>query len=293
MLCDVSEDEDTGVQRSTQKFFRSDAWDTSGHTWQPSAQHVDNMRGHMPLNVETTPHHQYFATPTTAQAPPSPPPPPPPPPPAIPAPLSPATALRDHISSNAMFSPTDKNSHSGVSPAVCFSLADGLRNSQGKAGTMFAKRRERVDKYVLADDRTDCSVTLNTKTANKLAQNLQSDYAAHTGRTPPASQTTPHKPRLQQMIDIDRAKMSPWDAAVASNGACIDDAFSHIDDYERKRNLANMGVPVALVTRDHVISPVSHAPAPATPVQGRMPEGVKKIKGWASCGKFCGQICVL
>ena len=270
-MFDVSEDEETGMQISASKYFRPDAWQTRGHTWQPG-NHCDNTAvRHLSINAETTPHHQYFSSPV------APPPPPPPPPPAT------SLTVRDHtnLRTNTMFSHSDKSGHQGVSPAICFSLADGLRNSQGKAGEMFAKRRARVDKYVLADNRiTDTPTSVKNAQPTAITQIGQRIQAEHSLSTTVGVTSSP-TPRLQQMIEIDKARISPWDAAVASNGACIDEAFAHIDDYERRRNLANMGVPESLVKRE--LAPSTRV-GPIE-VQGRMPDGVRKIKGWGASGE--------
>jgi hypothetical protein len=84
-----------------------------------------------------------------------------------------------------------KCDHRNVSPNTCFSLAADLQASKGKGGKMFAKRQERVNKYVIDETNAKKPVPNYSNNQAKLDQIL--------GQTsqPPA--------------------LSPWNAAMQNN----------------------------------------------------------------------------
>lgn len=43
---------------------------------------------------------------------------------------------------------SQKNEHTGVSPQVCFNIANDLKNMKGRGGKIFAKRQARSEKWV-------------------------------------------------------------------------------------------------------------------------------------------------
>ena len=254
-----------------EKYYNPNPW-RPVHTWQPPSH----------MSPQTT-----YARPTSLAktAPPPPPPPcciptPPPPPPPVPSGTGvwkPDTSnyvdtnkrimTQNEAEKMRMFG--QKTSHTGVSPQTCFSLAKDLRNMKGKGGKLFAKRRARVDKWVV--DESSVPPTVPTP---ELIKKLTG------GMVPPPANVAPPKsgPRLQQMLEMPKPAMTPWEAAQSGD---VDKAFDHIDSYQRQVALANMGLPPAALST----SAFSSAPSSsASSGNARLPDGVRKIQGWGGPG---------
>ena len=259
-----------------EKYYNPNPW-RPVHTWQPPS--------HMSPQVV----HQHPHARPTSLVKPAPPPqqpsfvPAPPPPPPVPSGTgtwkpSPADfvdlnkRIMTQEESEKMRMYSQKTSHTAVSPQACFSLARDLHNMKGKGGKLFAKRRARVDKWVVDESSVPQAVP-----TPELIKKLTG------GMVPPPADVPPPKsgPRLQQMIQMPKPAMTPWEAAQSGD---VDKAFDHIDSYERQVALANMGVPPAAVA---VMSAPGFSPAPSSSASSnnaRLPDGARKIQGWGGAG---------
>ncbi|XP_013394385.1 synaptopodin 2-like protein [Lingula anatina] len=158
----------------------------------------------------------------------------------------------------------DKCRHNVVSPQMCFNIAKDLQKQKGRGATIFAKRRERADKYII--DET----------------NVKSPPP------PPVALTR----KLEEVVAVKTYK-SPWEAAM-ENPFSLDDAFTHINHQPGSRravkSLDMTDLPIQLQPRPpeswkrtSTSSPVSPGttlggPAPASGSQ--FPDHNRKIRGW-------------
>ncbi|XP_071106269.1 synaptopodin-2-like isoform X1 [Haliotis cracherodii] len=118
--------------------------------------------------------------------------------------------------------------HQSVSPNQCFDIAQSLKNSKGKAGKLFEKRRQRVEKYVV--DETN-------------------------------AQKSPVKPaKLGGMTKPLKGPLSPWDAALENPCGSVEKAFEDLTEFERKQKLNQM-----LKLKQSAPPAPAPAPRPVTP----------------------------
>ncbi|XP_067672528.1 uncharacterized protein [Haliotis asinina] len=118
--------------------------------------------------------------------------------------------------------------HQSVSPNQCFDIAQSLKSSKGKAGKLFEKRRQRVEKYVI--DETN-------------------------------AQKSPVKPApLGGLTKPLKGPLSPWDAALQNPSGSVEKAFEDLTEFERKQKLNQ-------ILKLKPVAPTAPAPAPhpATP----------------------------
>ncbi|ELT99795.1 hypothetical protein CAPTEDRAFT_228680 [Capitella teleta] len=178
----------------------------------------------------------------------------------------------------------EKSTHNTVSPQVCFSLADDLRNMKGKGGKMFAKRKERSKKWDKEGEEE-----------GEEDQGPDPDFLRKIGAVPmmgaPMMPKLPQpkkkdsvdgKPvnRLKEMIDPPKPKMTPWDAAAEDDGK-VDQAFEHLSGY---RPFAAHPAGLHDNLQKAALQQPEPAPVAMPKVPGKMPEGVKKIQGWGGMG---------
>ena len=124
-----------------------------------------------------------------------------------------------------------KSMHNTVSPQVCFSLADDLRNMKGKGGKLFAKRRAKAEKWVV-EDKTAQSMPLPD---NKIREKILGQTALQSPGSPPIrpamdtmdySRPSGGPGRLKELIEFsNKSAVSPWEAAMEGN---VDKAFDHL-----------------------------------------------------------------
>ena len=169
-----------------------------------------------------------------------------------------------------------KSLHNQISPQMCFSLAEDLRQMKGRGGKLFAKRRAKAEQWVVGDQP---SKPPSMDIMNKIV--LEAGMKAGGTMGPVMRPTEPPrpamgKPRLQEMIA--KPAMSPWDAATSYGN--VDAAFSHLD----KRHT---------VHGDSLVSNLSSAAAAAPskqpsymmkePPKGpAFPNYNRKVQGWSS-----------
>ncbi len=269
------------TDQDEEKYYNPDPWATKSHNpWAPT------LAGQVP-----TTH------PSTGFIPPAPPlPAPPPPAPVFAAPVL-LTELQedkkkalsaDEFERMRLYE--KKTDHTNVSPAVCFSLAEDLRNMKGKGGKLFAKRVAKSEKWVV-DEPSPQSTGPNPNVLQKLA--LQ---AAESGGPMPFNPLAPPpqkgaKPgegpvvnRLKEMIDPPKPKMTPWDA-MAEYGH-VGKAFEHLDGYmpygrsEKGKLADSLG---SAATRGLEDTPdYSSGGGPVSGQPAKMPEFSSKIKPWGA-----------
>ncbi len=124
-----------------------------------------------------------------------------------------------------------KTTHNAVSPQVCFSLSDDLRNMKGKGGKLFAKRRAKADKWVV-DETPKLSAPNKEFMAKVIGDHIVSSPESPLKDSVDSSSSAPvGKPRLQNMIKRDlKSSLSPWEAAASQSGD-IERAFDHLNYY--------------------------------------------------------------
>lgn len=125
---------------------------------------------------------------------------------------------------------SQKTTHNMINPQICFTLAEDLRQSKGKGGRMFAKRRAKSEEW---------AVEGNPNAPDpKLMQKISGGFAAPAAGREKAPTPVNNGPRndevelpplnrLKEMIELPKAKITPWDA-VAEYGN-VDLAFEHLD----------------------------------------------------------------
>ena len=126
-----------------------------------------------------------------------------------------------------------KTMHNMVSPQVCFSLADDLRNMKGKGGKLFAKRRAKAEKWVVEDKTGQNLPGPNNEIRAKILG--QSQQNSSSPQSPPIrsamddidySRPSGGPNRLKELIDSSsKASISPWEAAMEGN---VDKAFDNL-----------------------------------------------------------------
>lgn len=132
----------------------------------------------------------------------------------------------------------EKTTHCAVSPQVCFSLAEDLRQSKGRAGRMFAKRRARAEEWTVEGGAPPGGVVGGPDP--KVLQRISGGYgggepvpvetgtvSVNTDGVDAAVAGAPVVNRLKEMVELPKAKMTPWDA-VAEFGN-VDLAFEHLE----------------------------------------------------------------
>ena len=259
-----------------EKYYNPNPW-RPAHTWEAPT-HM------LPQTAHTLPHTAHDARHTNLMTPAAAPPPCniPVPPPVPSGTGSWRGKTADYVDTNKRVMSSNeseqlrlygqKTSHTGVSPQTCFSLAKDLRNMKGKGGRLFAKRKARVDKLITDESNAPPPPAPTPELIKKLTGGMVPPPQPPADATPVNS-----KPRLQQMIDMPKPAMTPWEAAQRGD---IDKAFDHIDAFDRQMALANRSVPPTAAS-----NPVFPPSQPmTTPCNARMPEGVKKIQGWGGSG---------
>ncbi|XP_013786783.1 uncharacterized protein LOC106470759 [Limulus polyphemus] len=100
------------------------------------------------------------------------------------------------------------NEHNVISPDVCLGLVKDLKSPVGKGAIMFAKRRQKSEKWVVDENKVK---------AHQSQQRMSSK--------PPAGTKT--DARLQEMLESPRLTIvkSPWEAALESPVGSCDAAF--------------------------------------------------------------------
>ncbi|KAK2151829.1 hypothetical protein LSH36_349g01000 [Paralvinella palmiformis] len=188
-----------------------------------------------------------------------------------------------------------KTDHTQVSPALCFSLAEDLRNMKGKGGKLFAKRVARAEKWVVDENPTPSKP--NPELIQKIAM-----QAAAGGAMPmpmpglgPAPNKAPAQKRddggpvvnrLKEMIDPPKPKMTPWEAAARNDGD-VQKAFDHLRGYnpygrsmtgELASNLDGAA------QKNSYTAPPNVVPAAGSSTAGeqssKLPDYMRKIKPW-------------
>ena len=127
-----------------------------------------------------------------------------------------------------------KSTHNAVSPQVCFSLSDDLRNMKGKGGKLFAKRRAKADKWIV-DEAPKLSAPNKEFMAKVIGDHIVSSPESPLKDSYDSSPSGPSiggKPRLQNMIKRDlKSSISPWEAAATTETGDIERAFDHLNYY--------------------------------------------------------------
>lgn len=188
-----------------------------------------------------------------------------------------------------------KTAHTSVGPQACFALADALKHNTGKAGRLFSKGKERADKHSFDDDNVkSVPRPLDDEMIRKLTGGrpvgVLSPPAPAARPAPPAPVATGGHPvnRLKGMIEVPKAPMTPWDAAVQDPSGNLDQAFTHLEGYfeaKSKVRAANslQGVmpaappPLPVLTHNTTSSTAGSGPS-------RMPDYTRKIKPWGGAG---------
>lgn len=170
-----------------------------------------------------------------------PPAPPPPPLPTTTKLFAPKRGLDDGGEFDRLRLFGEKTTHSAVSPLVCFSLAEDLRQSKGRAGRMFAKRRAKADEWTVEGGTPPAGGGVGGPDP-KVLQRISGGYGGGGGEPAPVETGTvsvnagggdagaagaPVVNRLKEMVELPKAKMTPWDA-VAEFGN-VDLAFEHLE----------------------------------------------------------------
>lgn len=118
---------------------------------------------------------------------------------------------------------SQKTTHNTINPQVCFTLAEDLRQSKGKGGRMFAKRRAKSEEWTIEGP---------SAPDPKLMQKISGGFGPTEKPATPVNIGTkievelPPMNRLKEMIELPKAKITPWDA-VAEYGN-VDLAFEHL-----------------------------------------------------------------
>src|SRR6218665_123362 len=130
-----------------------------------------------------------------------------------------------------------KTTHTNVSPQVCFSLVDDLRNMKGKGGKLFAKRQAKSETWDKSagdqppmeegEGATVDPAELDPRVGERLKAEHRTHAAAAKREAQSVSGAAAPTNRLKEMIEIQKAAMTPWDAA-AQYGS-VEKAFEHLD----------------------------------------------------------------
>lgn len=146
----------------------------------------------------------------------------------------------------------DKSLHDVIPFDVCSMLAAELREEKGRGGRLFAKRRDQADRSSAPETKGLVRVTeppsFQQESKEKyVPQTLKSNYVTETiARIPPPPPPQPPVVqesrdvlsehllpvnRLKSMIDLPRAKITPWDSAIEYG--TVEPAFEHLQGYHR------------------------------------------------------------
>ncbi len=120
-----------------------------------------------------------------------------------------------------------KSMHNVVSPQVCFSLSDDLRNMKGKGGKLFAKRRARAEQWVV-EDKGGSLPGPNSEIRAKILHKTAMEQALNSPPTPPdkgPDRVDYSADRLKDLIRTTKSSVSPWEAAAGGN---MEAAFDHL-----------------------------------------------------------------
>ena len=186
-----------------------------------------------------------------------------------------------------------KTNHTNIAPQACFALADALQHGVGKGGRLFAKRKERAETWVTDED----NVRSSPKPDMDMLRKIGAIPMGVPLDNPAGPQAKPGMPvnRLKTMVELPKAEMSPWEAAVDNPYGNLDKAFSHLDGYfaaktkARVQDTLNSAVPPPMKKVDpfHGASPAaagSLSPSSTASSGGpsRMPDYTRKIKPWGA-----------
>ena len=131
-----------------------------------------------------------------------------------------------------------KNMHNTVAPQVCFSIAEALHNTKGRGGKIFAKRRAKSESWVVDES------------------NVKSPPVQV-----PLSATIPTN-RLQDQIEANKSKLTPWDAALEDPTGDVDAAFSHL----RTKTEVFSSIQEAALQKQKTMGPPSWMKDPGQPI---------------------------
>lgn len=138
----------------------------------------------------------------TSSIPPAPPPPPPPP--------GQPRSIQEFIEKMRRF-PT--NTHTEISPQVCFDIASALHTSGSRGGAMFAKRRAKAQNWEVESTGVAAPVlepkqAERPKLISKLEQQHQHQvYRTHQQSTPPPPSQQQSRSSLTSLVRMN--EMSP------------------------------------------------------------------------------------
>ena len=189
---------------------------------------------------------------------------------------------------------SSKSEHRGMDPKLAFSLADDMRQMKGKGGRLFAKRRERAERWTKGDADTSCNTTgPNENVMQKLIMSAGvggAPVGSHGSGYPTGSMTLPKKAgrpqnRLKEMIDPPKPAMTPWDSAAAYGST--ERAFEHLDPYlamKRGGYQSDVAKSLDLAAQRSYMTPFRPEPVgiPVNKKDSRMPEFSSRIRPWAA-----------
>lgn len=140
---------------------------------------------------------------------------------------------------------SERTRHDTLPPVLGMRIADELQRASASgnttAGRMFARRRERSDKFVVPETNVRQLTQRRPETIQPTPkpppQPLKPEVAMRRSTSQPVvcrqpMPTTRPVPRLKEMIEMPRAAMSPWEAA-AQYGGRVDPAFEHLPAFRR------------------------------------------------------------
>ena len=135
----------------------------------------------------------------------------------------------------------ERTRHDALPPMMYVQIAEELRRAAARgsttAGRMFARRRARVDQFVVPEVPVQRRPPPVAATPPPLPPPKPDVVAADVRRSvsqPDVNrESAPQSifvPRLKQMLDMPRPAMTPWEAA-AQYGGRVDPAFEHLSAY--------------------------------------------------------------
>lgn len=224
-----------------EKYFNPNPWcKTASHTWQPPSKQT--------YQLPQQPYMQYKPPVSNiAVAVPIPPPPPPPPPKQMESFWKSKPIRSVESDMNKALSAGDfenfrlhgqKTKHTNMPPQMAFSLAADMKKMKGKGGRLFAKRRERAEKWVVGE--TFGQADADPNIMEKLVMCAQRDNMGMSGSAGQSQGSHGYIPpatfnggmpvnRLSELINPPKPTMSPWDAC--ADFGDVDKAFDHLDGY--------------------------------------------------------------
>lgn len=137
-----------------------------------------------------------------------------------------------------------KTTHTNVSPQVCFSLVDDLKSLKGKGGKLFAKRQAKSETWDKSagnqppteggeGSTAEPGIELDPRVGEKLKAEHRTKAAAANREPGSVSGAVAPVNRLKDMVEIQKAAITPWDAA-AQYGS-VEKAFEHLDSIPGKQ----------------------------------------------------------